>query len=102
VRDGAEREYGRALRDTFHRPARDLHNAGRLQQRRIAQKYSEHLRFWYSLNPAVGVIDGFRWCICGDPMYWPGFFLSIAVVLTFLWLGVRYFRQTERSFADNV
>jgi lipopolysaccharide transport system permease protein len=43
-------------------------------------------RFWYSLNPVVGVIDGFRWCIlCGtSPLYWPGFLLSIAVVAFFL------------------
>jgi lipopolysaccharide transport system permease protein len=68
----------------------------------IAQKYSANARFWYSLNPAVGVIDGFRWCICGEPMYWPGFLLSIGVMLAFLWLGISYFRKTERSFADNV
>jgi lipopolysaccharide transport system permease protein len=68
----------------------------------IAQKYSERARFWYSLNPAVAVIDGFRWCICGESMYWPGFFLSVVVALAFLVLGVKYFRKTERSFADNV
>jgi len=68
----------------------------------IAQKYSQSARFWYSLNPAVAVIDGFRWCICGEPMYWPGFFLSVVVALAFLVLGVKYFRKTERSFADNV
>ena len=59
-------------------------------------------RFLYSLNPMVGVIDGFRWCILGgeSAIYWPGFALSLLVVAVFLWLGIRYFRKTERSFAD--
>lgn len=59
-------------------------------------------RLLYSLNPMVGIIDGFRWCILGDEMYWPGFFVSAAVILFFLWLGIWYFRRTEKSFADNI
>jgi lipopolysaccharide transport system permease protein len=64
----------------------------------------ETWRFWYSLNPVVGVIDGFRWCLLGGsvPLYLPGFGLSLAVVAFFLWFGVRYFRATERTFADMV
>ena len=56
----------------------------------------------YSINPVVGVIDGFRWCIIGgdSPIYWPGFLLSLGVVVFFLWLGIRTFRNTERGFAD--
>ena len=59
-------------------------------------------RFWYSLNPVVGVIDGFRWCILGgeSTLYLPGFLLSLVVVALFLWLGITYFRRTEKSFAD--
>lgn len=59
-------------------------------------------RFWYSLNPVVGVIDGFRWCILGgeSQLYLPGFAASLAVVAAMLWIGVRYFRATERTFAD--
>jgi lipopolysaccharide transport system permease protein len=59
-------------------------------------------RFWYSLNPVVGVIDGFRWCLLGgsSQLYLPGFLLSLGVVAVFLWLGVSYFRRTERTFAD--
>jgi lipopolysaccharide transport system permease protein len=59
-------------------------------------------RLLYSLNPVVGVIDGFRWCILGgeSPLYLPGFLLSLGVVAFFLWLGVRHFRDTERTFAD--
>jgi len=64
----------------------------------------EKWRLLYSLNPVVGVIDGFRWCIIGgdSPIYWPGFVLSLAVMVFFLWLGIHTFRRTERSFADMV
>jgi lipopolysaccharide transport system permease protein len=59
-------------------------------------------RLIYSLNPMVGVIDGFRWCLLGGEatIYWPGFGLSLAVVAVLLWLGIAYFRATERTFAD--
>jgi lipopolysaccharide transport system permease protein len=62
----------------------------------------EKFRLLYSLNPAVGVIDGFRWCLLGgqSTLYWPGFLMSLGVVAAFLWLGVAYFRKTERTFAD--
>lgn len=56
----------------------------------------------YSLNPMVGIIDGFRWCLLGDPMNWKGLMISISVMLFFLWLGIWYFRRTEKSFADNI
>lgn len=59
-------------------------------------------RLLFSLNPMVGVVDGFRWCILGEPMYWPGLGVSILVSLFFLWFGIRYFRKTEKSFADNI
>jgi lipopolysaccharide transport system permease protein len=68
----------------------------------IAQKYSTTARFWFSMNPMVGVIDGFRWCITGEPLYLPGFLLSIGMTIFFLWLGVSYFRKTEKSFADLI
>ena len=59
-------------------------------------------RLLYSLNPAVGVIDGFRWCVLGgeSPLYLPGFLMSLGVVVFFLWLGIGHFRRTERTFAD--
>jgi lipopolysaccharide transport system permease protein len=59
-------------------------------------------RFWYSLNPLVGIIDGFRWCVFGGDtqIYLPGFIPSLLVIAFFLWLGTRYFRGTERSLAD--
>jgi lipopolysaccharide transport system permease protein len=64
----------------------------------------EAWRFWYSLNPVVGVIDGFRWCLLGgqSQLYLPGFLVSLCVVAAFMWLGITYFRRTERSFADLI
>jgi len=64
----------------------------------------EHLRFWYSLNPMVGVIDGFRWAIAGaqTQIYWPGFSLSLFVVFALLASGIWYFRRMERTFADVI
>ena len=59
-------------------------------------------RFLYSLNPTVGIIDGFRWCILGgeNQIYLPGFLLSLGVVVVLLWRGIMVFRRTERTFAD--
>lgn len=64
----------------------------------------EEWRFWYSLNPVVGVIDGFRWCLLGgeSQLYLPGFLVSLGVVAFFLWFGIRYFRRIERTFADLI
>jgi lipopolysaccharide transport system permease protein len=59
-------------------------------------------RMLYSLNPMVGVIDGFRWCLLGDPMHWRSFIVSVAMTIGFLWLGIYYFRKMEKSFADNI
>ena len=59
-------------------------------------------RMLYSLNPMVGVIDGFRWCLLGDPMHWRSFIVSVGMTIGFLWLGVYYFRKMERSFADDI
>jgi lipopolysaccharide transport system permease protein len=59
-------------------------------------------RLLYSLNPIVGVIDGFRWCILGgqSQLYLPGFLLGLVVTAFFLWLGIRQFRKMEKGFAD--
>ena len=61
-------------------------------------------RLLYSLNPVVGVIDGFRWAICrGESrIYLPGFILSLLVIFSFLWIGIWYFRKTEKGFADVI
>lgn len=64
----------------------------------------EDWRLLYSLNPLVGVIDGFRWSLLGGsaPLYWPGFILSLGLVGLVLASGIVYFRKTERSFADVI
>ena len=64
----------------------------------------ERWRMVFSLNPMVGVIDGFRWAILGGeaPIQLLGFTISWVVIVFFLWFGVRQFRKMERSFADLV
>ena len=57
---------------------------------------------WYALNPMVGIIDGFRWCLLGDPMNWNSFYVSLIIIALFLWLGIYYFRKMEKTFADNI
>jgi lipopolysaccharide transport system permease protein len=61
-------------------------------------------RLLYSINPMVGVIDGFRWAILGGErgLYWPGFALSMVVVVVALVTGTVYFRKVERTFADVI
>jgi lipopolysaccharide transport system permease protein len=64
----------------------------------------EKWRFIYSLNPMVGVIDGFRWSILGGDfkLYWPGFSLSLVLVLLLLVTGISYFRKMEKTFTDVI
>ncbi len=61
-------------------------------------------RLLYSLNPMVGVIDGFRWAILGGDyqLYLPGFLLSVSLVSLILVSGIVYFRKTEKTFADVI
>lgn len=64
----------------------------------------EQWRLLYSLNPMVGVIDGFRWAILGGEsnIYLPGFVLSVGIVALLLISGIWYFRRMERTFADTI
>jgi lipopolysaccharide transport system permease protein len=64
----------------------------------------EKWRLLYSLNPMVGVIDGFRWAILGGDatIYWPGFALSMGLVMLLFVSGIWYFRKMERRFADVI
>jgi lipopolysaccharide transport system permease protein len=64
----------------------------------------EEWRLFYSLNPAVGVIDGFRWCILGteSTVFSPSFFLSLVIIAFFLVLGLFHFRKAEKAFADII
>ena len=67
-------------------------------------KVPEQWRVLYSLNPMVGVIDGFRWAILGGdhPIFVPGLIASIALVAVLFFSGVWFFRRVERTFADVI
>jgi lipopolysaccharide transport system permease protein len=64
----------------------------------------DHYRLLYSLNPMVGIIDGFRWSLLGahNRLYLPALAISIIEVAAILISGVAYFRKTERTFADVI
>ena len=63
----------------------------------------DYLRLLYSLNPMVGVIDGFRWCIQGKiALYRPGVIFSAVISLLVFFSGIWFFRRIERSFADFI
>ena len=97
---GAQRQIPRLpLHHPFHRAVRPLCFAGRVFEPGGPGRW----RFWYSLNPVVGVIDGFRWCVLGgDNQSNAGLPLSLVVIALFLWLGIRLFPSTERTFADLI
>lgn len=61
-------------------------------------------RLLYSLNPMVGVIDGFRWALLRGQaeLYWPGLIASIALTALLCVTGLWYFRKMERTFADVI
>lgn len=71
---------------------------------RGSDRIPEAVKWIYDLNPLVGVIDGFRWCLLGGrtELHPQGFLLSTAVSLLLLLMGIRYFRRTERGFADVI
>jgi lipopolysaccharide transport system permease protein len=62
------------------------------------------LKFIYTLNPMVGVIDGFRWCLLGGNTHinMEGLLISLVFSIVALILGIRNFRKMERTFADII
>ena len=64
----------------------------------------EKWRWLYAVNPTVGIIDGFRWCLLGgeNKLYSTALFLSILVTAMLFFSGLWFFRKTERSFADII
>jgi lipopolysaccharide transport system permease protein len=70
----------------------------------VSERYGEHWRLLYSLNPMVGVIDGFRWSILGgqQSLYLPGLLASMMGIALLLTSGIWYFRKMERTFADVI
>ncbi|ULQ56249.1 ABC transporter permease [Flavihumibacter rivuli] len=59
-------------------------------------------RMIYILNPMVGVIDGFRWCLLDDPFRMDSFLASIVLMVVMMAVGIGYFRKVEKTFADTV
>jgi lipopolysaccharide transport system permease protein len=62
-------------------------------------------RWAYALNPMVGVIDCFRWCVVqGAPNPFLGypFYISLVVIIFFVWLAIHQFRKMEKYFADHI
>jgi lipopolysaccharide transport system permease protein len=70
----------------------------------VREKFGGTAFFLFSLNPMVGVVDGFRWCVLGAKFepYWPGFWVSGAVIAVLLVSGALYFRRAEKTFADVI
>lgn len=69
----------------------------------IQERFGDWGRLIVSINPIVGVIDGFRWAICGTTeIHWGSFALSSVLSLIILVIGIKYFRHTERTFADVI
>ena len=63
----------------------------------------ERFRLLYSLNPMVGIIDGFRWCLLHTQNnYWPGLVMAVVNVVALIASGIWYFRRTEQTFADVI
>ena len=58
----------------------------------------------YGLNPMVGLIDGFRWCLLGPSQHLNfGVMISSSLVTLFLLVpGLRFFRRSEHHFSDAI
>ncbi len=67
-----------------------------------ASSIPDQYRFWYSLNPIVGIIEGFRACLLGTEVPWlfiaPGVVVAVLILLS----GAIYFRRMERVFVDVI
>jgi lipopolysaccharide transport system permease protein len=59
-------------------------------------------RIFYSLNPLVGVIEGYRACLLGTPMPWPYIWPGAITALILLISGAFYFQRMERVFVDVI
>jgi lipopolysaccharide transport system permease protein len=64
----------------------------------------EKWRMVFAMNPMVGVIDSFRWCLLNgsQPVALESMIISFTVSILLLWLGILKFRKMERSFADLI
>ena len=72
-----------------------------------SETYLKHLPDWadwiYCLNPMVGAIEGFKYCLFGTPIgNMPLFAFSVGVSFFFLFIGIKYFYKFERDFVDYI
>ena len=69
-----------------------------------AAEIPQDWRWLYDLNPMVGVIEGFRWCLLAgaDPLSLTALLNSLLFAVALLWFGIRYFRRVEKTFADVI
>jgi lipopolysaccharide transport system permease protein len=64
--------------------------------------YSQDWLLLYFANPMAGFVQGFRWCLLGEPLPPQYLAISVSVAVVMLFVGAIYFRRTERRFADIV
>jgi lipopolysaccharide transport system permease protein len=62
----------------------------------------ETYRMLYSLNPIVGVIEGFRACLLGTPISWSFILPGMVTTIFLLFGGAFYFKNMERVFVDVI
>jgi len=60
----------------------------------------ESYRLYYSLNPLVGVIEGFRSCLIGTAVPWLSIYMGLGVTVVMIITGAMYFKRMERVFVD--
>jgi len=70
----------------------------------VREKFGDTWFLVYSMNPMVGVIDGFRWAILGGSadLFMPGIALSLILTIVLFVVSIMHFRKTERAFADVI
>lgn len=63
----------------------------------------EKWQYFYALNPMVGTIEGFRWCLLGtNNLNINILIMTITVSVALFFIGFNYFRKMERNFADLI
>lgn len=67
-----------------------------------ASSIPENIRFWYSLNPIVAVIEGFRSSLLGTPIEWQFILPGLATAVLVFVSGAIYFRRMEKVFVDVI
>jgi lipopolysaccharide transport system permease protein len=67
-----------------------------------ASSIPQTYRLLYSLNPIVGVVEGYRACLLGTPMPWFYIWPGILTAFLLFFFGALYFKRMERVFVDVI